>query len=117
MHRDATSRLSENGDIVRVTSERGDVLLHPFEGGNLVHVGVVALWLFRMFFAQGRESEETEAPETVVERDEDDALLDELDSGRPRRGAAAEYEGAAVNPHHDRQLCARRCRGRSPQID
>ena len=82
MHRDAAGGLAENGDIVRIASERGDVLLHPLEGGDLVHVGVVALGLFRMLLAQRGEGEEAEAPQTVVEGDQDDALLGELD---PRR--------------------------------
>ena len=117
MHRDAARRLPEDGDVLRIAAERGDVLLHPFEGGDLVHVGVVALGLVRMLVAQRREGEETEAPQTVVERDEDDALLGELDPRRPGRGAAAEHEGAAVDPHHDRQLRVRRGPGGSPHID
>ena len=85
MHRDAARGLAEDGDVVRIASERGDVLLHPLEGGDLVHVGVVALELFRMLAAQRGEGEETEAPETVVEGDQDDALLGELDPRRARR--------------------------------
>ena len=84
MHRDAARRLAEDGHVVRIASERGDVLLHPLEGGDLVHVGVVALGLVRMLAAERGEGEEAEAPQTVVERDEHDALLGELD---PRRSA------------------------------
>src|SRR6266571_3384525 len=105
MYRYATGGLAEDGDIFRITSERGNVLLHPLECGDLVHVSVVALWLFRMLAAQCREREETKAPQTVVEGDQDDALLGELDPGRARPRPAAEHEGAAVDPHHDRQLC------------
>ena len=71
--------------FVRIASERGDVLLHPLEGGDLVHVGVVALELFRMLAAQRGEREEAEAPQTVVEGDQDDALLGERDPRRVRQ--------------------------------
>src|SRR5947207_14281756 len=117
MHRDAARGLAEDGDALRVAAERSDVPLHPLEGGDLVHVGVVAFKLFRMLSVKRGEGEETEAPQTVVESDQDDALPGELDPRSARRGAAAEHESAAVDPDHDRQLRPRRSRGRSPYID
>ena len=82
MHRDAARGLAEEGHVFRIASERGDVPLHPLECGDLVHVGVVALELFRMLAAQCGEREEAEAPQTVVEGDQNDALPGELDPGR-----------------------------------
>src|SRR5438046_1036975 len=117
MYRYAAGGLAEYGDLFRSTAERGSVLLHPLECGDLVHVSVVALWLLRMLAAQCGEREKTQAPQTVVEGDQDDALLGELDPGCARPGAAAEHERAAVDPHHDRQLCLRRGLCRSPHID
>src|SRR6266498_3687342 len=70
-----------------------------------------------MLAAQRGEREEAEAPETVVEGDQDDALLGELDPRKVGLGATAEHEGAAVDPDHDRHLCSKRCPGRSPHIE
>ena len=70
-----------------------------------------------MLSAQRGEGEETEAPQTVVEGDQDDTLPGELDPRSARRGAAAEHESAAVDPHHDWQLRPRRGPGRPPHID
>ena len=117
MHRDAARGLAEDGHVRRIASERGDVPLHPLEGGDLVHVGVVALELFRMLAAQRGEREEAEALQAVVEGDEDDALPGERDPRRAGEGAAAEHEGAAVDPHHDRQLRPRFGPGRPPHVD
>lgn len=44
-------------------------------------------------------------------------MLGELDPRKIRLRAAAGYEGTAVDPHHHRQLCRRRGRGWSPDID
>ena len=70
-----------------------------------------------MLAAQRGEGEVTEAPQTVVEVDQDDALRRELDARKNRLRATAEHEGAAVDPDHDRQLCRRRGAGRSPHIE
>src|SRR5947209_8803034 len=98
MYRDAARRLTEDGDVLRIAPERGDVLLYPLEGGDLVHVGVVALGLFGVLAAERGEGEETQTPETVVEGDQDDALPGELDARSVWPRAAAEDEGAAVDP-------------------
>ena len=78
MHRDAASRFAENGHVVGIASERGDVLLHPRKSGDLVHISIVAFGFFRMFFAQRGEREEAEPPQTVIERYQDDSLPGEL---------------------------------------
>src|SRR5919205_3853538 len=116
MYRDAAGGLAEDRDVLRIASERGDVLPHPLEGGYLVHVGVAALELFRALAAERREGEEAETPQTVVEGDQDDALPGELDSRIVRLRAAAEHEGPAVDPHHDRKPCPRRRPGGAPHV-
>src|ERR1044072_2465763 len=100
MYRDAARGLAEDGDVLRVASERGDVHLSPLEGSDLIHVGVVALGLFGVLAAERREGEETQTPKTVVEGDQDDALPGKLTARCVRPRATAEHEGAAVNPHH-----------------
>src|SRR6266581_4255996 len=107
MYRNPTGRLAEDGYIFGIASKRGNVLAHPLEGGDLVHVRIVALRLFRMLLAQRGKREETEAPKTVVKSDQNDALLGELATGKVRTGSAAEHEGTAVDPHHDRQFGSR----------
>ena len=80
MHRDTASGESKNGDVLRISSERGDVLQCPLEGCDLVHIGVVALGLIRMFLTESREGEEPETPDAVIEGNQYDALLGELHS-------------------------------------
>ena len=41
-HGQATGRLARDRDVVRVAAERADVVLHPAQGGLLVHQPVVA---------------------------------------------------------------------------
>ena len=84
---------------------------------SLIRVRVVALELFRMFTAQPGEGEEAETSNTVVEGNQNDAVLGELHSRRSWIGAAAEQEGAAVDPHHHRQLCVRFGCRRPPDIE
>src|SRR5205823_3189345 len=90
---------------------------HPLERCDLVHVCVAVLEFFRMLASQRWECEVTQAPETVVEGDQFDALLRELDARKDRLRPTAEHEGTAMNPHHNRQLCRRRGAGRSPHIE
>ena len=63
--------------------------LHPLQGRDLVHVRVVALGLVRALAAQRGEGEEAEAPQAVVDADEDDALLGELGPRGVGRGTAS----------------------------
>jgi hypothetical protein len=100
VHRDTARGESKNSDVVRIASERGDVLLHPLEGCNLVHVGVVALGLIRMFLAKRWEGEESETPHAVIRSDQDAALFSELGPRGVGRGARAAHEPAPVDPDH-----------------
>ena len=103
VHGDAARGEPEDGDVVRIAAEGGDVPLHPLQGRDLVHVGVVALGLVGALAAQRGEREEAEASQAVVEGDEDDALLGERRSRRARQRAGAAHEPAPVDPHHHGQ--------------
>src|SRR5690242_5664505 len=48
--------------------------------------------------------EEAQQAQAVVHRDKDDALLCEFRSVVERRAAIAEPEGAAMDPHHHREI-------------
>ena len=102
--RDTACGESKDSNVVWIASERGNVLLHPLEGGNLVHVGVVALRLIRMFLAKRREGEESETPDAVIGSDQDDALFSELSPRGYGHGARAAHEPAPVDPDHYGQL-------------
>ena len=78
VHRDAARGESKDRDVVGIASKCRDVLLYPLEGSNLVHVGVVALGLFRMLAAQRGKGKESEPPYAVIGCDQDDALFSEL---------------------------------------
>src|SRR5690349_15339580 len=103
MYRDATRRLPEDSDVLRIASEGGDILLYPLQCGDLVHVSVVTFELFRMLAAQCGEGEESKSPQTVIQRDEDHALPSEWATPRARKGAAAKHESPTMNPDHDRK--------------
>ena len=116
VHRDAARGESEDRDVVRIASEPGDVPLHPLQGRDLVHVGVVALGLLRALAAERGEREEAEAPQAVVEAHQDDAILGELDSRRHRGGTTAAHESAPVNPDHHGELRPWRGVRRAPDV-
>src|SRR6185437_2701353 len=108
---DATGGKPEDRDVVRITSEGGDVSFHPLQGGDLVHVGVVALRLVGMFAAQRRKREEAEAPDAVVHGDKDNALPGEADARRVWRRTRAASEPASVDPDHYGQIARGRIFG------
>ena len=51
---------AEDGDVVRVAAEAGDVALHPAQGGLLIHEAVVARLAVRV--GQGRVRQEAQRP-------------------------------------------------------
>ena len=70
LYASAAGALSEDGHIVRVSTELGDVLLNPVEGFNLVKNTVVSGYSVRTLCRKFRMCEESEYAETVVERNE-----------------------------------------------
>jgi hypothetical protein len=67
VHRHSAGGEAKDRHVVRIAAERRDVALDPLQGGNLVHVSVVALGFVRPLAAQGREGEEPEAPQAVID--------------------------------------------------
>jgi hypothetical protein len=100
-------RFPRDCDRARIATERSDVSLHPLQGGALVQITVVSM---RPVFCrrQCRMGEEPEAPQTIVDADEDDTLLREsrpIGKGIPR---TAVDEAAAVDPDQNRYARAGR---------
>ena len=86
-------RLPEDGDVGGVTTEGRDVLAHPREGRDLVEQADVG--------ALVAEVQEPVGPEPPVDDHADDAVAGEPAAVVRRRGP--DLEGAALDPHHDRQ--------------
>lgn len=88
-------RLADDGDTGRVTTECGDILVNPFNGGVLVEKADVACCLGRT-----RESEDVHAK---IERNYDDVLrAGEVPAMVERRMTRASREAAAVDPYNHR---------------
>ena len=81
--------------------KRGDVGLHPLEGGDLVEQAEVARAGEPLAGQVGQVSV-AEGAEPVVERDQDAPVAGEGAPVVPRHGAGAVGEGAAVEPHEHR---------------
>src|SRR5690606_41987587 len=89
---------TEDGHVIRVAAETGDVVLDPAQGFLLVHQPKVAAIMLKP--RVGKEAQQTQ---TVVQGDDDDILV--YQAGRViLTAAAAENERAAMHPHHDRQV-------------
>src|SRR5262249_59413726 len=69
-------RLPEDGDLVRVAAEGGDVVAHPLERAHQVERPEVprALGVARALAAERGMAEPAERAEAVVEGDDDDVL-------------------------------------------
>ena len=91
----APGRLPENRDVVRVSTEVSDVLLHPRESGELIEHRVVARGVVLVLGSQSGVCDEAEGAETVVDGDNDDpealkreaVVVEDVVSHLPRRTA------------------------------
>ena len=93
--------LSEDRDVLGVTSERADVALHPAECLRLVHVPVADQWLvFAGRRCELRMGEPSRVAEAVVQRDDHDAAFRKGLAVVSRQMRAADHVAAAVEPHH-----------------
>ncbi len=106
-HRHGPGGHAEHGDVVRVPAEGPDVRLDPVERGELVEDPPVRRAVV--------QEEEALAPEPVVEGHADHAVAGEAVAVVPGDAARPVPEGAAVDPHHDRQ--SRRTRVRGPHVE
>ena len=95
---DAARRFAEDGHLGRVATECGDVVLYPFERGNLVEDAIVARHVFGILGTQSRMGEETQSAYTVVDGDEHNALAGYRGTIVVRGGAHGKT--AAIDPDH-----------------
>jgi len=103
--RQAARRFTEQRDLRRVTTERGDVALDPLECGALIFEAVVAGGRkARIVVEQRGMREESEQAEPIVQRHHDHAVRRERSAVVVRIAAATEHEAAAMQPHHHRQV-------------
>ncbi len=102
-HRRRTRRLPEHGHPVGIATERGDVVPHPIQRGDLIAQAQVVV----ESLTEVAEFETPEHADPVGDVDDDDVAV----GGQP--GAVVQLqlsgavdEGAARNPHHHRQRTA-----------
>ena len=111
------SRLAEDGDVVGIAAEHGNVVAHPLERCNLVEEAVVARHAIGRLCCQFWMGEETEHAEPVVDRDEHRAALSKNVAVIKRLRATAIGVIAAMDPDHHRKLATKPiCVGRHPHV-
>ncbi len=100
----AARRTADDGHIVGIAAEAGDVLPDPAQRRDLIHQPEIGGCLGR-FVCQRRVREEAEPPDAVIGRDKDDTLLDQrrhaVAEGLPTR---ADEIGAAMDDEQHRQF-------------
>ncbi len=91
-----SSRLAKDGDIARITTEGGDVLLHPLEDSDLVEQAAVGVSL--------AQREEALGPDPIVDGHADDAISGETTAVIPgRRTSSVILKQTASNPDHHQE--------------
>lgn len=66
--------MAANGDAGRVAAERGNVGLHPFQGGDDVEEAIVSGAVVRGFSGEERVGEEAKRAKAEIEGDDDNVL-------------------------------------------
>lgn len=97
-HRDTSSALSEDRHLVGVATKGCDVLSNPAQSLDHVFHAVVSL---RGAIASRHKAEHSQA---VVQRDENDVVVDEEVGPVDPAVTVASCEAAAVDPHHNRAI-------------
>ena len=108
-------RLPVDRDAVRVTAERADIALDPAQRGNLIEQSVISARPVRILRGERRVRKKAERAETIVDGDEDLALLDKRHALIQRLIAQTALKAAAVHPEMHRQVLPRRL-SRRPDI-
>ena len=72
-HGAAAGRFAEDRDLVGIAAERGDVVLHPLQRGELVHEPVVGPHVVRRLGGQRGMREVSEPAEPEIHADDHDA--------------------------------------------
>src|SRR5260370_7327974 len=89
----AASRLAKDGDVLRITTEGSDILLHPDEGRDLVEQAEVGALVTQV--------EEAVHAETVVDGHADHSVSGEATAIIIGHGTRPVRKSTAMNPDHD----------------
>src|SRR6266851_878071 len=103
----AASRLAKDGDVLRITTEGSDILLHPDEGRDLVEQAEVGALVTQV--------EEAVHAETVVDGHADHSVAGEATAIIIGYGTRPVRKSTAMNPDHDGQPDPAEVRG--PDIE
>src|SRR5258708_6082994 len=103
----AASRLAKDGDVLRITAEGSDVLLHPDEGRDLVEQAEVGALVTQV--------EEAVHAETVVDGHADHSVSGEATAIIIGYGTRPVRKSTAMNPDHDWEPNSPKVRG--PDIE
>jgi hypothetical protein len=110
----AAARFPEDGDVVGITAELGDVVSHPFKGRNDVEDTREACMLEA--FGRVFHMEVAQRTQPMVERDDHHIVeAAEIGAVRPGRRTRPGDERAAMAPEQDRSL--RTCPARCPDVE
>ena len=90
-------RCAKQGDVVRITTERPDVLMNLTKRCDLVHHAVICDPAVRGAFGKRGMREPTECSQAIVQRDHDDPCLRELRSVEQGIACGTGDEGSAMN--------------------
>ena len=93
---------SPNSVIFRIAAKTCEVRLDPFEGGDLIHQGVIARCAVAGLGGELRMRQGPQAEKAVVDRDNDNTSFGETDTVIHRVTAVSDAQAAAVKPNHDR---------------
>ena len=109
-NRPAASRLAHDGDIRRVSTKRGNILLHPFQCRNLIHQTIVPGQTVRALGHQVRMHDPAEHTKPVIDRDEHDTPLGIGGAIIDRLRSATDAKRPAMDPQDHRSAFGiRRC--------
>src|SRR5260370_33081815 len=103
----AASRLAKDGDVLRITTEGSDILLHPDEGRDLVEQAEVGALVTQV--------EEAVHAETVVDGHADHSVSGEATAIIIGYGTRPVRKSTAMNPDHDWEPNSPKVRG--PDIE
>ena len=104
-HLPTAAGFTEDGDIVRIPAKGGDVVLHPLQSRNQIHLTVVAGAVVTALGTQIGVRDITERPETMVHRNLYHALAGQCLRVVERPGVAGQgSEATPMEPDHHWQL-------------
>ena len=97
-------RLPDDGNVVRIAAEPGDVVANPLQRRDLVEQAIVAGRPGFGFRRKLRMGEKSQRPEPVIEIDDDDVVLRQVLAAVKRHAGRAHEERTAVDEDDDRRV-------------